>query len=140
MPGASTTTLPPGRWRPDRSRSRLGYALGPLRGRFEDYELELVVSDAGEAGLSASVRGAHFLATAIRRDGDLLEIDGELTIDGRTLAVTGSGTVASAAGRLQVAVSSVVDHRQFGLAWDPPATAGTEVAVHVDLTLTEDSP
>jgi polyisoprenoid-binding protein YceI len=140
MPSRCSTTLPTGRWRADRARSRIGYAVGHVRGGFDDYDVELIVTAAGEVSLVAAVGGARFAATAVRRDGDLLEVDGHVTIRGRTLAVTGSGTVADDAdGCLGVVLGTVVDRRQFDPGWTPPGTDATEVAVHVDLTLVKET-
>ncbi len=141
MTTGSSTSLPAGRWRPDRARSRIGYAVDEVRGRFDDYEVALVVTAAGQVSLVAAVGDARFAATAVRRDGDLLEVDGEVTIRGRTLAVTGSGTVADEpGGRLAVDLGTVVDRRQFDLDWRPPGTDATEVAVHLHLTLVKGAP
>ena len=126
--------LPAGTWTPDRARSRVGFSAGPHRGEFDDYELTLVVASDGEAGLGGIVSAARFVTTAIRRDGDHLELDGEVTVHGRTLAVTASGTVAEPPGALVLELHTVVDRRQFAI----EADIGPEVSVDVRLTLVRD--
>ena len=127
--------LPSGTWVPDRGRSEIAYSAGPHRGRFDEFKLTLVVAADGEAGLAGTVAGATFASTALRRDGDLLEVDGEVTINGRTLAVTAGGTVAEPMGALVVEMRSVVDRRQFGV----ESEIGPEVTVDVRLTLVKES-
>ena len=131
MDTASPHLLPAGTWVPDRARSKIGFSAGPDAGRFEDHDLTLVVAPDGEAGLAGLVHGASFASTAIRRDGDLIEVDGEVTINGRTLAVTSSGTVVEPPGALVVELRSVVDRRQFGV----EADIAPEVTIDVRLTL-----
>ena len=140
MARTMSTPLPAGAWAADPLRTRLAFAAGPYRGRFDDFEIALVVAEGGEAGVSATVRGARFVSTAIRRDGDLIEVDGEVTIGARTLAVTAGGTVAEERAALVVALRTVVDRRQFGVGWSPPGTHGHEVAIDVRITFVGESP
>lgn len=128
------TSLPAGVWTADPHRSRLGFTAGPDRGGFDDFDVSLVV-DGDVAGIVAEVQGARFASTAIRRDGDHLEVDGAVTIGGRTLAVTGSGTAAEEGEALVLTLATVVDRRQFGIGW-PPAH---EVAVDIRLTLVKEN-
>ena len=126
--------LPAGTWVPDHARTEIGFSASPHTGRFEDLDLTLVVATDGEAGLGGVVHGAVFATTAIRRDGDLLEVDGEVTINGRTLAVTSIGTVTEPPGALVLELRSVVDRRQFGVEADIPP----EVTIDVRLTLVKE--
>lgn len=127
--------LPSGTWVPDRDRSEIAFSAGSHRGRFDDHDLTLVVASDGEAGLAGIVAGATFATTALRRDGDLIEVDGEVTINGRTLAVTACGTVTEPAGALVVEMRSVVDRRQFAV----ESEIGPEVTIDVRLTLVRGS-
>ena len=139
MAGTMSTPLPAGAWAADPHRTRLGFAAGPYRGRFDDFEIALVVAEDGEAGVAANVRGARFEYTAISRDGDLIEVDGVVSIGARALAVTAGGTVAQQAAALVVELRAVVDRRQFGVQWSPPGTHGHEVAIDVRVTFLRES-
>ncbi len=131
MATTSPHLLPAGTWIPDPARSRIAYTDGARSGQLDDHDLTLVVAPDGEAGLGGVVHGARFVTTAIRRDGDLLELDGEVTVNGRTLAVTACGSVSEPDGALAIEMRSVVDRRQFGVESD----IGPEVTVDVELTL-----
>lgn len=139
MATGSPATLPAGAWVADARRSAVAYHHAGGAGRFADVDVRLRVGAGGDAALQATVAGAGFAATAIRRDGDLLELDGQVTLNGRTLAVTGSGAVAEQAGELVVTVGAVVDVRQFGLQWRPPGSGGHEVAVRARVVLVRET-
>ena len=122
-----STRFPPGTWTPDRDRSRLGFSAGADSGRFERYEI------AVEDGvITATVDGARFTTSTIRREDDLLEVDGQVTIGARTLVVTAAGTIQELPGAVVLELEAVVDRRQFGV----ESAIGPEVAIHVLLTLT----
>jgi len=131
--------------------------VSTFRGRFEAYDARLVVGEDGSAELTGTVDAAsisvkdpalaahlvspdffhaerhpelRFRSTAMRRDGDRLEVDGELTIKGRTLAVTGRATVTDAhedpfgGVRMGLELETIIDRRQFGLDWNMPLPKG----------------
>src|SRR5438477_113612 len=68
-------------------------------------------------------REIHFRSTSLRREGDNLTVDGELTIKGNTRAVEGRGTIDGPAVtvgdaiKLGVVLETVVDRTEFGLNW-----------------------
>jgi polyisoprenoid-binding protein YceI len=84
---------------------------------------------------------ASFSSTAIRRSGDELEVDGELTVKGTTRPVTLRGTISGPAPdpygneRIGLALSTVVDRRDFGVSWNAPLPGGGDaIAWDVELT------
>ncbi|HEX8104394.1 MAG TPA: YceI family protein [Solirubrobacteraceae bacterium] len=89
-----------------------------------------------------------FASTAIVRDGERVELDGRLTIKGRTLTVTATGRLDESAGlhELRLALQTRLDRRQFGLDWpggagdDAGAGLGTEARLRVDLRLRRTEP
>ena len=144
------------------------YMVGTFRGTFSPVEAKLDVADDGSATLTgrAPVTGvnvqdenlaAHlqspeffdaerapeitFSSTDIRRDGDRVEIDGELGIKGATQPVSLEGTITDPAedpyGNLRIGldVKTTVDRTQFGLDWNNPLPNG-EPALANDVSLT----
>jgi polyisoprenoid-binding protein YceI len=149
--------------------------VSTFRGRFEAYDARLVVGDDGSAELVGTVEAASisvkdpalathlvspeffdaeqypqlvFHSSAVRRDGDRLELDGTLTIKGRTLAVTARGTVTDAhedpfgGVRMGLELETIVDRRQFGLDWNMPLPKGgfaldNEVRLQIALEFTQ---
>jgi polyisoprenoid-binding protein YceI len=127
----STTVATPqgitaGNWKIDPVHSYVGFAVkhmgvATFRGRFEDYDGELVVND-GKERLEGSVRAGsvvvkdenlaghlgspdffdterypeiRFVSTDVRvGDGGGVEVEGELTIKGHTHAIVGRGTIS----------------------------------------------
>jgi polyisoprenoid-binding protein YceI len=86
----------------------------------------------------------QFRSSAVRRDRELLEVDGVLTVKATSLPIAANGTVVDAdaygAGRLWLELETVFDRRQFGLTWnaelsDGRLALGHEVRVHVALSL-----
>jgi polyisoprenoid-binding protein YceI len=80
------------------------------------------------------------------KDGGELEVDGELTIKGRTHNVSARGTISGPhediAGNEKVGVEleTVVDRREFGLEWNAPLPKGgfavdNDVKLEVSLEL-----
>jgi polyisoprenoid-binding protein YceI len=83
-----------------------------------------------------------YRSTSIRRDGDQLIVDGELTIKGNTRPVEGRGTVAGPAltlgevTKIGITLDTVVDRTEFGLNWNAPLPkGGFAVANDVKLTV-----
>jgi len=89
-----------------------------------------------------------FTSAAIRRDGDRLEIEGDLTIRGVTHRVVGTGTVTEPTEdpwgntRLGLSLEAKVDRTAYGLNWNAPLPKGgmalaNEVALNLDLELVQ---
>ena len=125
MSVAAQQQLPAGTWQLDKVHSSATFAVkhmvvSTFRGRFEDFDASLEVSDGGEARLVGTVRGdsivvkdpdlaAHlkspeffdverhpelrFESNDLRLEGDQLVVTGDLTINGNTRRVQGRGTV-----------------------------------------------
>jgi polyisoprenoid-binding protein YceI len=147
--------------------------VATFRGRFEDFDASLTVGEDGAAQLVGAVRAdsivvkdenlaAHlrspeffdterhpeirYVSNAIRRDGDELVVDGELTIKDQTHAVAARGTISGPAEtvgdqtKLGLSLETVVDRTRFGLTWNAPLPKGgvavaNEVTIGVELEL-----
>ena len=142
--------------------------VATFRGRFEDLDAALTVDEDGAASLTGSVSAgsvvvkdenlqAHlgapdffdierypelrFASTSIRRSGEELVLDGELTIKDQTHAVEARGTITDPAETLGGAVKigltleTVIDRTKFGLNWNAPLPKGG-VALADDVKLT----
>jgi len=150
-------------------------AVATFRGRFERLDATLTVDDesaelvgtvdAGSIVVKDENLQAHlgspdffdlerypdigFRSTSIRRDGDQLIVDGELTIKGNTRAVEGRGTIdgpgvtLAGATALGLALETIVDRTEFGLNFNAPLPTGgvavaNEVKLNVELELVKD--
>jgi polyisoprenoid-binding protein YceI len=147
--------------------------VATFRGQFEDFDATLDVGDDGEAKLVGTVRtdsivvkdenlAGHlkspdffdterypelrFESTSIRREGEELIVDGELTIKGNTHPVEGRGVLVGPhddiAGNTKVGLTleTTVDRTQYGLNWNAPLPKGgfavaDDVALTVELEL-----
>jgi polyisoprenoid-binding protein YceI len=131
--------------------------VSTFRSRFDDFDASLTVEEDGSALLVGTARSssiavsdpefaAHlaapgffdgeqhpelrFESTQIRREGALVELDGLLTIKGRTLPVAVAGTVVDAhedpfgSMRMCLELETRIDRRQFGLEWNKPLPKG----------------
>jgi polyisoprenoid-binding protein YceI len=84
-----------------------------------------------------------FTSTAIRRDRDRVEIDGDLTIKGITKPATLAGTITGPAvdhfgtTRVGFKLETVIDRREFDITWNMPLPNG-EPALSNDVTLKAD--
>jgi polyisoprenoid-binding protein YceI len=82
----------------------------------------------------------HFRSNSLRRDGEKLIVDGELTIKGNTRAVEARGTIDGPAVtvgdaiKLGIYLEAVLDRTEFGLNWNAPLPRGG-VAVANDVRL-----
>lgn len=154
---AAPSALPAGTWRLDPVHSKIGYAVRHLgvswfRGGFTDVSGAIEDGTITGAAAAASVTSedesqrAHLLSpeffdaerhpelrfrsTGVRRDGESIAVEGELTIRGVTrpvsLAGTVSGPVENAWGGtvLALELEGVVDRREFGLDWNLPLPGG----------------
>jgi polyisoprenoid-binding protein YceI len=151
--------------------------VATFRGGFENVDATLTVGEDGAGQLVGAVDAgsiavkdenlqAHlgspdffdterypelrFASTAIRRDGDELVIDGELTIKDHTHAVEARGTITDphetlgGAIKIGVTLETVIDRTQFGLEWNAPLPKGgvavsNDVKLTVELELAQDS-
>jgi polyisoprenoid-binding protein YceI len=168
-----STEIPTGTWQSDPVHSDVGFKVayggaGTFRGSFgelsaslADGTLEGVATVASIEVDDESLKGhllspdffdaeqhpeLRFASETIRRDGDRVTIEGELTIRGITKPVTIAGTVAGpatdafGAERFAFDVETTVDRREFGLEWNmalpngEPAL-GTDVTILVNLAL-----
>lgn len=131
-------------------------AVATFRGRFEDFDATLTFED-GQPRLVGTVRAdsikvrdenlaAHlqseeffhveqhpeirFESQAVRRDGDELAVEGDLTIKGITKRVEGRGHIVDphedpyGATRLGVELTTMVDRTEYGLLWNQPLPKG----------------
>ena len=150
--------------------------VATFRGSFEKLDATLTVDEDGTAQLSGAVDAgsiavkdenlqAHlgspdffdnerypelrFASSSIRRDGEELVIDGELTIKDQTHAVEARGTITDphetlgGAIKLGVTLETVIDRTKFGLEWNAPLPKGgfalaDDVKLTVELELARD--
>jgi polyisoprenoid-binding protein YceI len=147
--------------------------VATFRGSFEHVDATLDVAEDGAAQLRGSVRAdsvvvkdenlqAHlgspeffdverypeveFASSSIRREGEELIVDGELTIKDRTHAVEARGTITDphetlgGAVKIGLTLETIIDRTQFGLEWNAPLPKGgfalaDEVKLTVELEL-----
>ena len=141
--------------------------VSTFRGQFDDFDATLTVGDDGEASLLGVVKvdsivvkdenlAGHlkspdffdterypeirFASTAIRRDGDDLVVDGDLTVKGHTQRVEARGTIADpvdgpdGSSRLGLGLEAIIDRTAFGLDWNAELPKGGRVLAN-DVTL-----
>lgn len=166
--------IPAGTWNADTVHSGLGfevpYAVAAFGGEVTDFNVSLTDGTLKGAARIASLRQkeenltAHllspeffdaerypelsFVSKAIRRDGDDVEVDGELTLKGITKPATLTGTITGptvdhfGATRVGFKLQTVIDRTQFDIKWNmqlpngEPAL-GNEVTLKADLTLVQ---
>ena len=150
--------------------------VATFRGRFENIDATLTVADDGAAELIGTVDAgsivvkdenlqAHlgapdffdierypelrFASTSIRRDGDELVVEGDLTIKDQTHPVEARGTITDphetlgGAIKIGLTLETIIDRTKFGLNWNAPLTKGgfavaDEVKLTVELELAQD--
>lgn len=165
----STTELqvvPAGTWVGDKVHSDIAFAVkylaGTFTGSFTDFEAELedgvlrgsakVASvQVKEPNLIAHLQAPDFFDAErhpeitfqshdIRRDGDRLTIDGELTIKGHTEPVEIAGVITDPINdpfggeRFGLQLEAKVDRTKFGVSWNNPLPSG-EAALSNQVTL-----
>jgi polyisoprenoid-binding protein YceI len=149
--------------------------VATFRGGFEHFDASLTVGEDGAAELLGTVRvdsisvkdenlQAHlgspdffdterypelrFVSTSLRREGDELIADGELTIKDQTHPVEARGTITDPAEtlggavKIGVTLETIIDRSQFGLSWNAPLPKGgfavaNEVKLTVELELAQ---
>ncbi len=142
--------------------------VATFRGRFERFDATLTVTE-GSARLEGSVDAGSivvkdenlqghlgspdffdieqypeitFTSDSLRREGEELIVDGELTIKGITHRIEARGTVAGPAvtfgdvNKVGITLDAVIDRTQYGLNWNAPLPkGGFAVADDVKLTV-----
>jgi polyisoprenoid-binding protein YceI len=166
------TAIPAGTWNADTVHSGLSfavpYAVATFSGDVTDFDVSLTngvlegsariaslrVKDENLTGhlLSPEFFDAErhpeltFVSTAIRRNGDEVEIDGNLTMKGITNPATLTGTITGptvdhfGATRVGFKLQTVIDRTQFDITWNMPLPNGepalaNEVTLKADLSL-----
>ena len=129
MSVATEQQIPTGTWQLDKIHSSASFAVkhmvvATFRGRFEDFDANLAVDEAGNARLTGSVKAdsivvkdenlaghlkspdffdterypeISYVADDVRREGDELIVNGTLTIKGHSHPVEGRGTITDPA-------------------------------------------
>ena len=167
MSSVDTQILPSGTWQVDKVHSSIGFAVdymaGTFHGTFSDFDA--VVADGVLTGsakvasvqvqneaLAAHLQGPDFFdaqvhpeltftSNSIKRDGDRVTIEGEITIKGHTeiaeIAGEISDPIADPYGgeRFGLALQTVVDRDTFAVSWNNPLPSG-EPALAKEVTIT----
>jgi polyisoprenoid-binding protein YceI len=164
--------IPTGTWAADTVHSSVAfevpYAVATFGGEVTDFEATLEDGTLSGAARIESIHvkeenlQAHLLSPEffdaekhpvvsfsgddIKRDGDNIEIDGEITIKGISKPATLTGTINGpavdhfGATRLGLKLQTTVDRTQFDIKWNMPLPTGepalaNEVTLKADLTL-----
>ncbi|MEO6496626.1 MAG: YceI family protein [Solirubrobacteraceae bacterium] len=131
--------------------------VATFRGRFEEFDVTLTAGENSGAKLSGTVKadtivvkdenlGEHlkspdffdterypeitYDSNAVRRDGDELIVDGDLTIKGNTHRVEARGTITDPAvtlgdvEKIGVTLEAIIDRTLYGLEWNAPLPKG----------------
>jgi polyisoprenoid-binding protein YceI len=171
-----TQVVPAGTWSADKVHSTIGFAIkymaGTFQGSFSDFDADLrdgrlegtarVASiEVKDPNLAAHLQAPDFFDAArnpeltfrshdIRREGDRLTIDGEITIKGHTEAVQIEGHISEpiqdpyGGERFGLQLEATVDRTKFGLNWNNPLPSGdpalaNDITIIVDLQLAKES-
>jgi polyisoprenoid-binding protein YceI len=161
-----TQVVPTGTWSIDKVHSTIGFAIdymaGTFQGSFGDVDAELsdgalrgkarVASiQVNDPNLAAHLQGPEFFdaerhpelafeSKEVRRDGDKLTIDGEITIKGHTEPVEITGVISEPINdpyggeRFGLKLETKVDRTKFGVNWNNPLPSG-EPALADEVTL-----
>jgi polyisoprenoid-binding protein YceI len=164
--------IPTGTWKADTVHSRVGfevpYAVATFSGEVPEFEATLEDGQLKGVAKIESIQvkeenlQAHLLAPDffdaerhpeltfvsknIKREGDTIEIEGDLTIKGITKPATLSGLATGpsvdhfGATRFGITAQTTVDRTQFDINWNMPLPNGepalkNEVTLKADLTL-----
>jgi polyisoprenoid-binding protein YceI len=166
----STTELqavPTGTWAADKVHSDISFAVkymaGTFTGGFTDFDAELADGTVRGSARVGSVQvkepnlAAHlqapdffdaerspeitFQSRDVRREGDRLTIDGEITIKGHTEPIEITGEITDpikdpyGGERLGLRLEAKVDRTKFGINWNNPLPSG-KPALSNEVTLT----
>jgi polyisoprenoid-binding protein YceI len=169
MSTTETYVVPAGTWSIDKVHSTVGFAIkymaGTFSGSFSDVEASMTDGELGGSVTVASIQAkdpnleAHlqspeffdaeryprieFRSLDIRRDGDRLTIDGEVTIKGHTERVQIDGAITDpihdpyGGERFGLQLETTIDRTAFGIAWNNPLPSG-EPALSNEVTLIAD--
>jgi polyisoprenoid-binding protein YceI len=167
MSTVDTQVLPTGTWQVDKVHSSIGFAIdymaGTFHGTFSGFDAAVTDGVLNGSAKVASVQvkdenlAAHlqspdffdaqahpeltFTSNQISRDGDRVNIDGEITIKGHTetAEITGeiSDPIADPYGgeRFGLTLQTTVDRDKFGISWNNPLPSG-EPALSNEVTIT----
>jgi polyisoprenoid-binding protein YceI len=158
--------IPTGTWQADTIHSRVAfevpYAVATFTGEVNDFEASLVDGKLAGSAKIASIKvkeenlEAHLLApeffdaeqhpvvsfsgSDIKRDGDKVEIDGEITIKGISGTVNGPSVDHFGANRIGFELETKLDRTTFGMNWNMPLpngepALGNTVTLKAELTL-----
>jgi polyisoprenoid-binding protein YceI len=164
--------IPTGTWKADTVHSRVAfevpYAVATFTGEVPDFEASLENGKLTGAAQIASIKvkeenlEAHLLSpeffdgeqhpvvsfsgSDIKRDGNKVEIDGEITIKGISQPATITGTVNGpavdhfGANRIGFELETTIDRTQFDMKWNMPLpngepALGNDVKLKAELTL-----
>jgi polyisoprenoid-binding protein YceI len=131
--------------------------VSTYRGQFDDYDATLTANEDGTLRLEGSVKSGsvvvkdenlaghlaspdffdterypelRYEANSIRREGDELIVDGELTIKGHARPIEAHGTITEpvvALGdvvKLGIKLEATIDRTEYGLNWNAPLPKG----------------
>jgi polyisoprenoid-binding protein YceI len=169
MSTTETRAVPAGTWAVDKVHSTLGFAVdymaGTFAGTFGGFDgavtdgvlqgsAKVASVQVKDQNLEAHLQSPEFFdaertpelsfeSRSIERDGDQLEIEGEITIKGHTepVEITGvvAGPIADPYGgeRFGLKLKAVVARDKFGVSWNNPLPSG-EPALANEVTITAD--
>jgi polyisoprenoid-binding protein YceI len=169
---AETTAVPTGTWQADTVHSsvtfEVPYAVATFSGSVSDFDATLADGRLTGAARIASIAvkdqnlEAHllspeffdaerhpevgFVTDRIRRNGDAVEVEGQITIKGITRPATLRGTIVGPTvdhfgkNRVGLRLETTVDRTEFDINWNMPLPSGepalaNEVTLKADLTL-----
>jgi polyisoprenoid-binding protein YceI len=164
------TAVPTGTWQVDRVHSSVGFevayqGVATFSGTVTDFDATLVDGALEGAAQIASVHTkdenltghllspdffdaerfpeVRFAAAAVTRDGNKVEIDGEVTLKGVTKPATLRGTISGPVNdpygkqKLALKLETTIDRSEFGITWNAPMPDGSN-ALSNDVTLKAD--
>jgi len=166
MSTTETQVVPAGTWTADKVHSDIAFAVdylaGTFTGSFSDFDADVSEGVLRGSAKVASVQvkdpnlEAHlqspdffdaerhpeirFESKDIRRDGDQLKLDGEITIKGHTEPVEIVGVISEPINdpyggeRFGIKLEAKVDRTKFGVNWNNPLPSG-EPALSDEVTL-----
>jgi len=171
---AETTAVPTGTWQADTVHSsvtfEVPYAVATFSGSVSDFDATLADGRLTGAARIASIAvkdqnlEAHllspeffdaerhpevgFVTDRIRRNGDAVEVEGQITIKGITRPATLRGTIVGPTvdhfgkNRVGLRLETTVDRTEFDINWNMPLPSGepalaNEVTLKADLTLVD---
>ena len=175
----STTTqqaVPTGSWGLDKVHSEIGFAVeymaGTFKGSFSDFDAQLADGTLRGSARVASVQvkdpnleqhlqapdffdaernpELSFESKSISREGDVLKIDGEITIKGHTEPIEITGTIIDPLAdpyggeRIGLKLEGTLNRDLFGVSWNNPLPNGKpalslEVKLVAELQLSKEA-